>query len=57
MPWKNAKQPIAIFLDIRRRQGEHAAKQFAEKHQSEMSRGAQAAHGKRPYKARSARSK
>lgn len=55
MPFKNAKQPVAIFLDIKRRQGLQAAKMFAEKHHNEMSRGAKA-HGQRPYRAKKRRS-
>lgn len=54
MPFKNAKQPVAIFLDLKRRQGAQAAKAFAAKHKNEMSRGA--AHGQRPYRARKRRS-
>lgn len=55
MPYSNPKQPIAIFLDIQRKKGQAAAKAFADKHRSEMSRGAKAAardRGSRPYRAR-----
>lgn len=36
MPYDNPKQPIAIFLDIKRRQGLAAAKRFGEKHREEF---------------------
>lgn len=52
MPYPK-KQAVAIFLDIRRRQGEAAAKSFAHKHSADMARGK----GERPYRARGRRSK
>lgn len=56
MPYSNSKQPVAIFLNLKRRKGAAAAKAFAEKHSADMSKGARAA-GSRPYKARTSRSK
>ena len=55
MPWSNPKQPVAIFLDLKRRKGEGAARAFAKKHPGEMARGAQASHNKRNYRPRSKR--
>lgn len=59
MPYSNPKQPVAIFLDIKRRQGLEAAKAFGRKHSAEMSKGSKAAaknRGARPYRARKGRS-
>lgn len=50
MPYSNSKQPVAIFLDIKRRQGLAAAEAFGRKHRAEMAKGAKGAHGQRPYK-------
>ena len=52
MPYKNPKQPIAIFLDLQRRKGDAAAKAFAHKHPREMSKGAK----RRRYTPRKGRS-
>lgn len=49
MPYSNPKQPTAIFLNIKRRKGEAAAKAFARKHREEMSASAR-------YRSRSQRS-
>lgn len=42
MPYSNPKQPVAIFLDIKRRQGLEAAKAFGRKHRTEMKQSAKA---------------
>lgn len=55
MPWSNPKQPVAIFLDLKRRKGDAAARAFAKKHPGEMARGAKAAHPGRNYRPRSKR--
>lgn len=48
MPYDNPKQPIAAFLNIKRRKGPAAARAFAKKHRADLSKGSSA----RPYKAR-----
>lgn len=48
MPYQQ-KQARAIFLDIKRRQGLEAAKQFGRKHKADLS-------GGRPYRPRRRRS-
>jgi hypothetical protein len=50
MPYPK-KQAVAVFMDIKRRQGLEAAKAFGRKHRDDLSKGAKA-HGQRPYKAR-----
>jgi hypothetical protein len=52
MPYSNPKQPIAIFLDIKRRQGLAAAKAFGAEHREEMKGTAQRRRKSRPYKSR-----
>lgn len=53
MPYSNPKQPVAIFLSLKRRQGMAAAKAFARKHRDEMAKGAKATN---KYRTRSRRS-
>lgn len=48
MPFSNPKQPIAVFLNIKRRQGANAARAFAEKHRKDMGKSG----GAKPYRAR-----
>lgn len=48
MPYDNPKQPLAIFLNIKRRKGLEAAKTFANKHSADMGK----SQGGRPYRAR-----
>lgn len=56
MPYSNPKQATAIFMDIKRRRGLEAAREFGRKHRTDMSKGAKAAAGKRPYQLRKSRS-
>ena len=52
MPYDNPKQAVAIFLDIKRRQGSAAAKAFGRKHRGDF----KARRKKpRPYRPRSHR--
>lgn len=51
MPYSNPKQPVAAFLDIKRRQGLQAARAFADRHKADMKRGAQSAARSRSSKA------
>ena len=50
MPYSNPKQPVAIFLSIKRRQGLKAAKAFGRKHSEDFKTTKQA-----QYKPRSSR--
>jgi hypothetical protein len=48
MPYENPKQATAIYLDIKRRQGQAAARAFARKHSGDMAKN----RGAKPYKSR-----
>lgn len=51
MPYDNPKQPVAIFLSIKRRQGLAAAKAFGRKHADEF-KGPKRRKKPRPYRPR-----
>lgn len=40
MPYSNPRQPVAIFLSIKRRRGEAAAEAFGRKHRDEFRKAA-----------------
>lgn len=55
MPYSNPKQPVAAFLNIKRKQGLSAAKAFGRKHREELESAAKSkmkASGQRPYSGR-----